>query len=79
MFKFIKKLFKRKDYVIIRTASGMYLQRKVVWICDKPFSYTYYESELCKLLPGGKIVGQPYEISWGPASENMQKYYNKQV
>lgn len=69
-------LFKT-DYVMIKTFESGYMKRKVTWVCGVPYSYTHIKSQKCKLLPRGTIVGKCYEDCWEPASENMQKYYQR--
>ena len=43
------------------------------------YAAPYLQETQCLLLPAGKLRGQSYIDSWEPISENMIKFYNKEI
>jgi hypothetical protein len=78
IFARIKAAFTRvpPDYVLLHMNDDDYRRKRVEWFCGVPYASPYLPETRCKLLPGGKLVGQCYVRDWEPASDAMQTYFH---
>lgn len=69
------------DYVLLVKRNGDRPMKRVEWLADTPYARTHdmLEETRCRLLPGGKLVGQCFVSGWEPASSRMRAYFDGQT
>ena len=63
------------DYVFLIHHDGEHQLRRAFVVGKYFFSYSYFKSKKCRLLPNGQVIGKSYIIKWLPVTDNTEKFY----